>query len=307
MKPIALFCQHPQAQVWQEDIAALMSQAQLVAWPQVNPAVRYAIVWSPTQAFFDAHPHLELVFNMGAGVDALLKLRLPPKARLVRIEDGGMAVQMAEYVSHAVIRHFRELDVYAQTSAAAQWTQRRPRLRTEFPVGIMGLGVLGSRVAEAVRQFDFPVVGWSRNPREMEGVQCFHGEAQFGDFLAATRILVCMVPLTPQTRGILNHAHLSQLQAGGYVINVARGDHLVEEDLLALLASGHLAGATLDVTRTEPLPADHPLWQDPRVTITPHISAQTMVSVSIAQMVEKIAAAQRGETPDGVVDPVRGY
>lgn len=307
MDRIALFCNHPQAAVWQEEVAQRLPQAEVVTWPNVAVGAKYAIVWSPTQAFMDAHPDLELIFNMGAGVDALLKLQLPTKARIVRIEDGGMAVQMAEYVSHAVIRHFREFDVYASTSAQAAWTQRKPRNRSDFPVGVMGLGVLGNRVAQAVRQFDFPVLGWSRTPKQLDGVRCFAGDEELSAFLAATRILVCMVPLTPQTRGILNRSNLSQLLPGGYVINVARGDHLVEEDLLALLHSGHLAGATLDVTRTEPLPQDHPLWQDPRITITPHISAQTVVSVSIAQMADKIAAAQRGEQPAGVVDPKRGY
>lgn len=304
---IALYCAQAQASAWADGLRAALPGTQIDLWPQASPEARHAIVWAPTQAFMDAHPALELIFNMGAGVDALLELRLPPKARIVRIEDGGMAVQMADYVCHAVLRHFREFDVYDRTAAAGRWVQRPDRSRGDFPVGVMGLGVLGRRVATALQQFDFPVRGWSRSPKAIEGVRCFSGVDQFNDFLAASRFLVCMLPLTPDTRDILCRASLSTLQPGGYLINVARGAHLVDDDLIALLDSGHLSGAMLDVTRIEPLPPEHPFWSHPKVTITPHISAQTVVSESIAQMVRKIEAMQRGESPAGLVDPARGY
>jgi glyoxylate/hydroxypyruvate reductase A len=225
----------------------------------------------------------------------------------VRIDDGGMAVQMAEFVCHALIRHFRELDVYEAEIAQGQWSYRKPRNRIEFPVGIMGLGVLGQRVAQAVRQFEFPVLGWSRTAKEIEGVTCFSGERQFDEFLRATRVLVCLLPLTPDTTGIMDRRTLSLLQPGGYVINVARGGHLVEEDLIPLLGSGHLAGATLDVFRTEPLPAVHPFWKHPKITVTPHTSARTLRDETIEQIVGKILAHERGEPIAGVVDRQRGY
>lgn len=304
---IALYCAQAQAPAWADGLRAALPGTQIDLWPKASPEARHAIVWTPTQEFMDAHPALELIFNMGAGVDALLKLRLPPNARIVRIEDGGMAVQMADYVCHAVLRHFREFDVYDRTAAAGQWLQRPDRARSDFPVGVMGLGVLGQRVVSTLQQFDFPVRGWSRSPKAIEGMRCFSGAEQFDDFLAASRFLVCMVPLTSDTRDILCCETLSKLQPGGYLINVARGAHLVEDDLIALLDSGHLAGAMLDVTRTEPLPESHPFWSHPKITITPHISAQTVVSESIAQMVAKIQAVQRGEVPAGLVDPARGY
>ena len=225
----------------------------------------------------------------------------------MRIDDGGMAVQMAEYVCHAVIRHFREFDQYEQAMRAGQWAFRKPRLRQEFPVGVMGLGVLGERVARALAQFDFPVHGWSRSPKAIDGVHTFSGAEGMSDFLAASRVLVNLLPLTPETDNILNRATLSRLQAGGYVINVARGAHLVDADLIALLDSGHLAGAALDVFRTEPLPAGHPFWRHPRITLTPHTSARTLRDESIAQIVGKIVALERGEAIAGIVDPVRGY
>jgi len=225
----------------------------------------------------------------------------------VRLDDAGMSVQMAEYVCHAVIRHFRELDGYDTDTQAGQWSYRKPRRRDDFAVGVMGLGVLGERVAKALQVFDFPVNGFSRSAKNLAGVRCFSGAQGLQDFLAASRVLVNLLPLTPETENILNHATLSQLPKGGYLINVARGKHLVEEDLIALIDSGHLAGATLDVFRTEPLPAAHPFWQHPQITMTPHTSARTLRDESIAQIVGKIQALQRGEAINGVVDPQRGY
>jgi glyoxylate/hydroxypyruvate reductase A len=221
-----------------------------------------------------------------------------------------MSVQMAEYVSHAVIRHFREFDGYEADIREGRWSYRKPNLRSGFPVGIMGLGVLGDRVARTLAQFDFPVLGWSRSPKTIDGVQCFSGEAGFRDFLAGTRILVCLLPLTPDTANIMNRTTLSRLKPGAYVINVARGAHLVDEDLVALIDSGHVAGATLDVFRTEPLPAEHAFWKHPKICITPHTSARTLREETIAQIAGKIRAVESG-TPiaslAGVVDPKKGY
>jgi glyoxylate/hydroxypyruvate reductase A len=218
-----------------------------------------------------------------------------------------MSVQMAEYVCQAVIRHVRELDVYEHATRNGQWSYRRPRERADFPVGVMGLGVLGARVARALQHFEFPVRGWSRSPRPIEGVQCFAGDAQLDAFLAASRILVCLLPLTAQTEGILSRHTLGRLQPGGYLINVARGAHLVEEDLLALLDAGQLAGATLDVLRQEPPTPDHPFWRHPKIILTPHTSARTERDASVAQIAGKIRALERGEPVAGVVDRVRGY
>ena len=265
------------------------------------------MVWAPPQQFFDEQPQLKGVFNIGAGVDALLKLRLPPHALLVRLDDAGMAVQMAEYVCHAVIRHYREFDGYEADVKAGQWSTRASRDRADFAVGVMGLGVLGERVARALRVFEFPVNGWSRSAKNIEGVHGFSGTAQFDDFLGASKVLVNLLPLTPDTRGIMNHTTLSKLQPGGFVINVARGAHLVDEDLIALLDSGHLAGALLDVFRTEPLPPEHPFWTHPQISLTPHTSARTLRGISIAQIAGKILALERGFSVAGIVDPVRGY
>lgn len=300
-------CAGTKPEPWIAGLRAALPVADVAVWEPGAPAADYAVVWAPPQAFLDEQPGLRAVFNIGAGVDALLKLRLPPTARVVRLDDAGMSVQMAEYVCHAVIRHFREFDGYEADVRQGRWSYRKPRSRADFAVGVMGLGVLGSRVAQALRVFEFPVNGWSRSPKALDGVRGFSGREGFNDFLAASRVLVNLLPLTPDTQDILNRDTLSRLQPGGYVINVARGAHLVDEDLLALLDEGHLAGATLDVFRTEPLPAGHPFWTHPGMTVTPHTSARTLRDESIAQIAGKIRALEQGEPIAGIVDPVRGY
>lgn len=304
---IAFCCTGTEPEPWLQGLRAALPQAQVELWqPGAGPA-DYAVVWAPPQQFFDEQTQLKGVFAIGAGVDALLKLRLPPNAAVVRLDDAGMAVQMAEYVCHAVIRHFRELDVYAADTRQGKWTCHPPLNRADFPVGVMGLGVLGQRVARALSQFEFPVNGWSRSPKALDGVRTFSGPAQLDEFLGASHVLVNLLPLTADTHNILNRDTLSRLRPGGYVINVARGAHLVDEDLLALLDSGHLAGAMLDVFRVEPLPPAHPFWQQPKITITPHTAARTLRANSIAQIAGKIEALERGGPVAGRVDAGRGY
>lgn len=294
---------------WVPALQAALPGASVAQWAPGAPPADYAVVWKPPQQLLNEQSQLKAIFNTGAGVDALLQLQLPPGVPVVRLDDAGMAVQMAEYVCHALIRHFRELDAYeadARTRAGT-WQHRPPHRRADFPVGILGLGVLGQRVAQAVAHFDFAVNGWSRSPKSLPGVQCFAGDEGLPAFLAASRVLVCLLPLTPDTHNLLNHARLSLLQPGGYVINVARGAHVVDADLLALIDSGHLAGATLDVFRTEPLPEAHPFWHHPQITVTPHTSARTLRSESIGQIVEKIRALERGEVVAGVINQGLGY
>jgi glyoxylate/hydroxypyruvate reductase A len=304
---IAYYSADMDAASWIPGLQAALPGASVTLWEPGAPAADFAVVWKPPQQMLDEQPGLRAIFNTGAGVDALMKLRLPPGVPVIRLDDAGMSVQMAEYVCHAVIRHFREFDGYESDMAMGKWSFRKPRSRVDYPVGVLGLGVLGERVAKAVAQFDFPVNAWSRSPKAVPGVRSFAGDAQLQDFLAASRIVVCLLPLTPETENLLNAERLSQIRHGGYVINVARGAHIVDADLLAALDGGHLAGATLDVFRVEPLPQGHAFWNHPKITVTPHTSARTLRSESIAQIARKIAALQTGHTVAGLVDAGRGY
>jgi glyoxylate/hydroxypyruvate reductase A len=304
---ITFCCAATDATPWLNELRAALPGATISLWQPGAPAADYAIVWQPPQAFFDEQPQLKAAFNIGAGVDALLRLSIAPATQLIRLDDAGMGAQMAEYVCHALIRHYRAFAGYDADKAQGLWKQREVLPRAAMPVGIMGLGVLGQRVAQAVAQFDFPVNGWSRTAKDMPGVRCFHGADGFHDFLAASKVLVSVLPATPETRDLINRDTLSRLQPGGFLINVARGSQLVEEDLLALLDSGHMAGAALDVFRTEPLPADHPFWAHPQISITPHSAALTIRAESVAQIAGKMDALQAGQPVAGLVDRQRGY
>lgn len=301
------FCAQTDPAPWLAALQQHLPQAQVDVWHPGAARADYAVVWAPPQQFFDEQTGLQAVFNMGAGVDALLQCRIPATLPVVRLNDAGMGVQMAEYVCHALIRHTRDFALFEAQAQQGLWQEPPVLDRADFPVGILGLGVLGEQVARAVQHFGFPVLGWSRTARQLDGVRCFHGQAQLAEFLADTRVLVNLLPLTPQTENLLNRGTLSQLQPGAYLINIARGRHVVDEDLLSLLDSGQIAGATLDVFRTEPLPADHPFWRHPRVRVTPHIAGRTVLQDTVQQIVAKIQALQKGQPIQGVVDRARGY
>ncbi len=292
---------------WIPGLQAALPDATVTLWEPGAPVADFAVVWKPPQQLLDEQPGLKAIFNTGAGVDALMALDLPQGVPVIRLDDAGMSVQMAEYVCHTLIRHFREFDGYEADMAHGKWSFRKPHSRLDYPVGVLGLGVLGERVARAVAQFDFPVNGWSRSPKAVPGIQSFAGEDQLDAFLAASRVLVCLLPLTPGTENLLNAERLAKIRPGGYLINVARGAHVVDADLIAAIDSGHLTGATLDVFRVEPLPKDHPFWAHPKIALTPHTSARTLRSESIAQIAFKIGALQRGELVAGRVDAARGY
>lgn len=309
---IVFCCTHALAAPWLEGFRQALPGVDIWEWQAALPGqapklADHAVVWAPPQAFIDEQTHLQNLFSIGAGVDGLLKLRLPEQLNVVRLNDAGMSVQMAEYVCHAVIGYFREFAIYAQDAAAQRWSFRKPLVRADFSVGILGAGVLGSRVAAALRQFEFPVNVWSRTPKQMADVKSFAGDAQLPNFLKATRVLVNLLPLTAETENILNRSNMKQLLPGAYLINVARGAHLVESDLLDLLQEGHMAGACLDVFREEPLPQHHPFWQHPQVTVTPHASARTLREESIAQIASKIKAVYAGQPIEGRVNRERGY
>jgi len=293
---------------WRDALAAALPEARIVLWPGQVAAPDYALVWKPPPELFAQVRPRKAICNIGAGVDALLAVpTLPADVPVLRLEDAGMAAQMAEYATLAVLAAYREQHAYALGQREGRWVPR-PRIpKAEFGVGILGFGVLGRAVAAALEPFGFPLAGWSRARKAVPGVASFAGEGELSAFLVRSRVLVCLLPSTPDTRDLLGRERLAQLPAGAHVVNVARGDIVVDADLVALLDTGHLAGATLDVFRTEPLPPGHPFWHHPRIALTPHVSAVTSIDESVAQIAAKIRQLERGEPVTGVVDRARGY
>lgn len=296
-------------QRWSTAIQAGLPELDVVPWEPGTPETdaRYAAVWSPPNDFFKSQRQLEAIFNLGAGVDHLLTLPSLPDIPLLRLEDAGMAPQMAEYVIHHLSWLSRGFQTYEANQREANWAPLAATRYADWPVGVMGLGKLGAQVAQTVARLGYPVAGWARSPREIEDIDVFHGAGQFDAFLARTRVLVNLLPLTPDTAGIINTDLLKRLRAGAVVINIARGRHVVDEDLLAALDSGHVQAAVLDVFNQEPLPADHPYWSHPGVRITPHVAAVTLESHAIEQIGERIGRLERGEAVTGVVSRETGY
>jgi len=270
--------------------------------------IDYALLWRPPPRLLRQLRSVKAIFNLGAGIDALAGIDvLPSGVPVVRIEDAGMAEQMSEYVVHAVLRQFREFDTYAEAQRAAVWRPRARQDKDLFRVGILGIGVLGTAVAAALQPFGFPLSGWSRTPKSLAGVETCAGSGELNSFLSKCRMLVCLLPLTRETRGLLDRRALSQLPVGAHVVNVARGALIVDDDLLELLDQRRLGGATLDVFHDEPLPAAHAFWHHPRITLTPHVSAVTLVEPSVAQIAAKIARLEAGLPITGIVDRERDY
>lgn len=300
----------PKAERWTALIREHLPDAEVVVWSADMPAcdADYAIVWQPPAALFARERCLKAVFNLGAGVDGLLQVpNLPRDIPVVRLEDAGMAAQMAEYVACHVVEETRDLARYREQQARRVWKILRPIERGEWPVGVLGLGVIGRRVATTLAALDYPVAGWARSAHVLDGVEVFAGRERLGDFLARTRILVNTLPLTDETRDLIDHALLTQLQPDAVLINVGRGEHVVDDDLLRAIDEGRVRRAVLDVFRDEPLPPAHPYWRRPQVTITPHIAARTLREATIAQIAAKIRALDAGEPISGIVDLQRGY
>jgi len=296
---------------WIKDFTKFLPEAEFEIWHagETSQPCDYAVVWSPPEAMLPELAQVKAIFNTGAGVDALLRFgdAIPSQVPIIRLGDAGMAVQMAEYVTYSVLRYFRRFDEYEEQARAGHWAPLPQHAKVDFSIGVLGMGVLGTRVLEALAPFGFPLRGWSRGEKTMPGVQCYHGADGLDTFLRGSRVLVCMLPLTPETSNLVDRTNMGKLPAGAFIINVARGAHLAEPDLLSLIKSGHIAAATLDVFRNEPLPAQHPFWQEPRITITPHISALTLRRESVQQIAEKIRKLEQGEPVADVVDRNQGY
>jgi glyoxylate/hydroxypyruvate reductase A len=300
---------------WKRRFEDVCSDRRVLQLPgaEFDPAeIHYAAVWKPAPGELAAFPNLRVIFNLGAGVDALMADLSLPKVPLVRVAVGDLTGRMTEYVVLHVLMHHRQ-ELYLRASQREKrWAPRAQWPASAITVGIMGLGTLGANAADALRPLGFRVSGWSRSPKQVEGIDCFHGQAQLDAFLQASDILVCLLPLTPDTRHILNRALFTKLgrnspMGAPVLINAGRGGLQNEADILACLDDGTLGAASLDVFAMEPLPIDSPFWTHPKIVLTPHNAADTdpdEISKYVARQIERFEAGARLEN---VVDPARGY
>lgn len=295
---------------WVKYLSLLDPGIDIRIWPDTGDPdeIEFALSWHHPAGEFNKYKNLKCIASLGAGVDHILAdPNLPAGVPITRVVEHSMAQSMSEYVVLGVLNHCRQFDAYRTDQSKKKWQPRIPLLAADMRIGIMGLGQLGTDVAHKLSTLGFPVSGWSQTPKNIEGVDCLAGVDALDVFLSQARILVCMLPLTPKTRGILNHDTFAKLPTGAYVINVARGQHLIEKDLLAALDSGRLSGACLDVFAVEPLPQTHPFWHHPKIIVTPHISSITFAKAVTPQIIENYKCAQTGKPLLNVVDPKKGY
>jgi glyoxylate/hydroxypyruvate reductase A len=306
-----LFCSHlDDPNEWIPELKRHMPDLEIEVWPKVKDpaAVDAILVWlPPAEGGLAQFPNLKAIQSLGAGVNQLDLKSLPRHIPLARLVDPGLTVSMRDYCVWAVLRHYRGLDLHAENQPQKKWVYYIPPPKSAVSVGVMGLGELGGEVARAVADLGFAVRGWARSPKTIEGVECFSGSDRLASFAGKTDILICLLPLTPETRGILARPLFEMLPKGARLINVGRGGHLVEPDLLAALESGRIARATLDVFSREPLSPEHPFWSHPKVTVTPHVAAFGSAVSAAPVVVENLRRAVAGKPLVNQVDIERGY
>jgi len=299
----------PRAAAWAKFFAEHAPDLDFRVWPDAGDLseVEHLIAWQAPPEFLAALPRLKVLFSSGAGIDHIDFSAVPAHVAVVRMVEPGIINGMVEYVSLAVLALHRDFFDYAEAKAARIWSAIEVPPASARSIGVMGMGVLGRAVLERLATYGFRLRGWNRSLREMEGVECFAGRDQLQGFLEGCDVLVCLLPLTEATKGILNRAVFSALPVGAALINAGRGPHLVDGDLLEALDSARLSRAILDVTDPEPLPSEHPFWSHPRVFLTPHVASMTQPETAAPILLENLRRYQRGEPLVDVVDRSRGY
>ncbi len=269
--------------------------------------IEIALAWKPTPGLLRTFKNLKMIVSLGMGVDHLLADDQLPDVAITRIMDEGLVGQMSEYAIYWALWHHRDIEKYAASQRAKTWKPEEFVDSIHRRIGVMGLGTIGQDAARKFTLLGFPTLGWSRTAKTLPGVETFHGREALTKFLGRTNILVNVLPLARETRGIMDKTLFAALPKGAFVINMGRGGHVVDEDLLAALDSGHLAGAALDVFNTEPLPADHPYWAHPRVHITPHMAGYTNPRTASPGVIENIKRLRAGQPLINTVDAKTGY
>ncbi len=301
---ITFICPDRDTTSWIQALKELDPTLEIRVWPKDHPRaeIELALTWNHPKGVLQEYPSLGCICSMGAGIDHLLTdpslpdPDLPGNPAIVRLVDQKLAWDMSEYLLLAVLHHFRQFNFYQAQKKENNWQPLLPLGKKEMVIGIMGLGQLGKAAAKRLQKAGFYVCGWRDSPKEIDTIPTFHGRDQLDVFLSRAHILICLLPLTRQTRQILNQDTFSKLPHGAYLINVGRGDHLKEADLLTALDQGLLSGACLDVFQTEPLPGDHPFWQHPKIVITPHISSQTNPTSVAPQILSNLDRLRTGKS-----------
>ena len=300
-------CPWPNAPDWLAALRDLLPAEDIRVWPEVGEAseIDLAIIMAGPPEALAGYPNLQAVLCLGAGVDQFMAdPAFPKQVPVARLIDPLLASRMAEYVAGHVLRHHLRFDLYREQQARAHWQRHPARDAGSIGVGILGLGQLGAAAAAKLAGLGFRVYGWSRGPKRIDTITC---HTDLAAMLPKCDALVCLLPLTDATRGILNADLFAALPVGAHVINCARGAHVVQADLIAALDRGHLAAVTLDVFEIEPLAADHPFWRHPKITVTPHVSSLSDIASGTAILAEQIARLRRGERLKDLVDASKGY
>ncbi len=294
---------------WKAALEARLPDLEVRVWPDIGDpgAIDTALVWRPPPGLLAGLPNLRAVFSLGAGVDALLADPTLPAVPLCRMVDPSLTRSMSEYALTLALFYHRRLDLYEERQRRARWEMEMPRPAASTTVGVMGLGELGADAARTLVAHGFRVRGWSRGRKAIEGVASFAGEEELGAFLEGLDIVICLLPLTAETENILDADLFARLPRGACVVNLARGAHLVERDLLDAVERGHLRGAVIDVFREEPLPADHPFWRHPRIRVTPHTASYSLPETGAEVVADNIRRLREGRPLRHVVRRERGY
>lgn len=307
---IVIIRQDGKINAWKEALIAKDPSLSIYNYLEPHPKeeIEVAFVWKHPKGIFNEYPKLQYIASFGAGVDFLLEDKtIPHSIPITRVVDPILASDMSEFVLATILDELKKLRHYKVDQLNSEWRPLEYRRISDVKVGIMGMGALGSDLAKLLSSLGFMVMGWARSPKPDATVDMFYGEAERGNFLKNSSILVCLLPLTPETEGILNREVFKALPKGSYIINVARGGHLEDEDLLTYLDNGHLSGASLDVFHNEPLLPDHPFWKHPKINITPHIASVSDITSVIPQLLENYSSFKKDLPLKNLVLRQKGY
>lgn len=307
---IVIIRQDNKIELWKKAIKTADPNIEVYSYlePHDKDRVEVALVWKHPKAALAGYSNLKYIASSGAGVDFIFEDETTPKdLPITRVVDTMLASDMSEYVIAAIFSFLKHLNGYKVDQFHKVWKPRPYYRISDFNIGIMGLGALGTVLAKDLLRFGFRPQGWSKSKKVVQGVTTYQGETEFGSFLSSSQVLVCLLPLTNETTGILNAGVFEQLPIGAYLINAARGGHLVDQDLLDYIDNGHIAGATLDVFHQEPLPTTHPFWENEKINITPHCASVSDTDSVVPQIVENYGRMQRGESLLNLVSEVKGY